>query len=146
MKKFYNGYQIIEVEETLVKNVKESYINLLNDQGYFPVNEDKEKPEQSMFVWYEKDFEFNEENKVYNVIWKPYNLEIFINSNKLLSHPEIIKRFEEISEKFNSDQKLKNWLFEKCSYVRDSEMANYACETLQLTRDEMETIVKDCAI
>jgi hypothetical protein len=146
MKKFYNGYQIIEVEETLAENVKESYINLLSDQGYFPVNEDKEKPEQSMFVWYEKDYEFDEENKMYNVIWKPYNLEIFINSNKLLSHPEIIKRFEVISEKFNSDQKLKNWLFEKCSYIRDSEMAVYACETLGLSRDEMEATVKDCAI
>lgn len=146
MIKFYNGYQIIEVEETLAENVKESYINLLSNQGYFPVNDVSEKPEQSMFVWYEKDYEFDEENKVYNVIWKPYNLEIFINSNKLLSHPEIIKRFEVISEKFNSDQKLKNWLFEKCSYVRDSEMANYACETLGLSKTEMEAIVKDCAI
>jgi hypothetical protein len=79
--------------------------------------------------------------------WQPSSvIASFNNSNKLLSHSEIIKRFEEISEKFNSDQKLKKWLFEKCSYVRNSEMANYACETLQLTRDEIETIVKDCAI
>lgn len=146
MNKFYNGYQIIEVDESLEESVKITYIDLIKSQGYLPVESSSTKPDNSTFVWYEEELTLNESKTAYEVNWKPYYLEILLDSNKILAHPVILANIEQISELFKTDSKLCDWLFKKCTYIRNSEMAAYACDALGMTAEEMEALVLDCMV
>lgn len=144
MNRYSNGKDIVEVSDDLNDVVKAAYLKIIADGGYLPIVEAGEKTENSQFVWYTESIEFDKDNNVYKSIWTPVFLEILISPTKLMTHPAIVQNMEAISELFKNDPKLSSWLLEKCTYIRGSEMAKYACDALNMTEEQMEAIVLDC--
>lgn len=141
--RYFNGKKEITIDESWDESPRETYREIILADGYLPIIE-AAHPERSIFQWDRQAFELNEEGTAYIESWIPNYIKISISVNKLLSHPALADKINVITEIIKNDEKLRKWLVDECVYLRNSPMAEYACTTLGLTVDQLESIVSDC--
>lgn len=141
--RYYNGRNIVEIDESWDESPREAYREIILNDGYLPVIDD-EKPVHTIFAWYKQTFTKSDDGSKYIESWDERPIKIRIDINKLLSHPALADKINAITEIIKNDEKLRRWLVDECVYLRNSPMAEYACTTLGLTVDQLESIVSDC--
>lgn len=141
--RYYNGENIIEVDESWDESPREAYREIILNGGYLPVI-DSEEPVHTIFAWYRQTFTKSDDESKYIESWEERPVKIRIDINKLLSSPILGESLPNFIEIVKSDPQLSKWLIEECTYLRNSPMAEYACNALGMTAEQMENLVAAC--
>lgn len=144
--RYTNGEDVKIIDDTLTEDAKKAYIEILEQSNFYQINEPADIPANDDFVWYSERYVFNASSNTFDVDFKPYYLEIVLDKSKLLSHPAIASNLKKLTDSFSNDEKMRDWFINRCSYIRNSEMAGYMVEKLGMSVDTFETIAKDCAL
>lgn len=71
-------------------------------------------------------------------------LPVKLSQDKLLGHPAVQHRLNELMAGIANDPLLSGWWANDMRYLRGSDMAARAMEVLGLTQEQMEKLVLDC--
>ena len=71
-------------------------------------------------------------------------LPVKLSQDKLLGHPAVQHRLNELMAGIANDPLLFGWWANDMRYLRGSDMAAHAMEVLSLTQEQMEKLVLEC--
>lgn len=117
-------------------------------QGMKEVVDAGTKPAPSPFARYVERIvpEYSDEGDLvrWRRTWKELPMPIHLSQAKVLAHPVVSAKIESMIPALSSDARLVNWWTSSMTYVRGSEMAVLAMESLGLTEAEIEQIALEC--
>ena len=141
--KYYNGENLIEINEDWEENTREAYREIILSQGYLPV-EETPRPKRNPFENHIQHFKKTDFS--YIETWESHPIPIPLDITKLMTHPALATELPKLIAAIKADEKMSKWLVNECEYLRGSEMAEYACKMLNMTRGQMESIVLSCQL
>lgn len=142
---FYNASsgKVAKIPASWDEAVRAAQEELLLSQGYGPVR-DYEPPRSRMpFATVEEVFSANGDG-TYTQTLSETPLPVKLSQEKLLRHPAIQTRLDDLMGSLAGDAELSYWWTSDLRYLRGSPMAQRAMQVFGMTQDQIEQIVLAC--
>lgn len=135
--------RLVTIPGTWPEAVREAQTALLASQGYGRVVNYEQPRSQMPFALVIVNYEANADGTyTQNIATQP--LPVLLSQDKLLRHPRIQARLDDLMAIISGDAALADWWLNDTRYVRGSEMAVRAMQLFGFTQDEAEEIVLAC--
>lgn len=143
-----NGSSRVLITDEMSDDVKLIQRSMANAGNLLPVSGYTTQPALSPFgVYHEKLLPVTDQQGTvvsYAHSWEFRPLRIRVSQEKLLADPALAPLLNQLSAEFTSDPDLIDWWTRDPVYVRGSALATKAMKLLNVTQEQLETIVLRC--
>lgn len=142
------GSRII-IPDNATEDVINAQRKMAADLGLLPVRNYTERPAHDFFVYPPVErFEVVKDDLgndiAYNHSWVTKARVVRLSQEKILADAAIAPLLPALSAAMAGNAILANWWASNLSYVRGSQVAQVAMETLGLTQEQLESLAKRC--
>lgn len=142
---FYNktSKKIVSIPDEWSAELKQAQRQMLLSNTFKPVVGTIEKTELPFDVVH-MSFAESEDGESFLAIASHKYPKLRMSQEKLLAHPDIVPRIQNLMEVLQADSLLVDWWLNDMTYMRNSPVAMKAMEAFGLTQNQMEQIVLGC--